>query len=257
MNRPLSRYECKYLVLEAWVPEIRRIIGPFVRPDRFAPQAGGMYRISSLYLDSPDLQLLRMAREGWSERMKLRARTYSERQEDPVFLEVKRRFNGVVHKTRARLARAEVRAPLRSHAWGAPARSGPSELRQFVHLAQHFAVRPVRHVRYLREAYESRGGEPVRVTFDRALEQAEGRDGELSPDGSRWRPLGLEGVVLELKFTGGFPLWMGALVARFELERRSISKYSLAMESAPCAVPAIPGGTPGRTPESPTTPCRT
>ena len=43
-------------------------------------------------------------------------------------------------------------------------------------------------------------------------------------------PLG--GTVLEIKFTNVYTAWVRDLIRRFELERRSLSKYSLAMESA-------------------------
>ena len=38
----------------------------------------------------------------------------------------------------------------------------------------------------------------------------------------------MDGTVLEIKFTDVYPLWVRDLVASFELERRSISKYARA-----------------------------
>ena len=98
-----SRCECKYLVPHSARSDICHFLRPFVRPDPFAARAGGNYPICSLYLDSPDLRLLDMGLQGWSERFKLRARTYSDLPEEPVYLEIKRRTNGIVHKRRARV----------------------------------------------------------------------------------------------------------------------------------------------------------
>jgi hypothetical protein len=35
----------------------------------------------------------------------------------------------------------------------------------------------------------------------------------------------IRGVILELKYIGQFPAWMGRIVQMFDLERRSVPKY--------------------------------
>lgn len=229
-----SRYEYKYLVPDALVPEIRRHLRAFMQPDAFARHSGGIYPIASVYFDSPDLRLLEMGLRGWSARMKLRARTYSEHSGEPVYLEVKRRSNGIVHKLRARVARAAALAYLRTGTWerGVELVQGPA-LREFVELALAFSVRPVMRIRYLREAYESRAGNPLRITFDTRLEYGAWLHDEVAMGAGPWRALPMAGTVLEIKFTDVYPTWVRALVARFELERRSISKYSVAMQTPP------------------------
>ena len=227
---PHSRYECKYLVDAALVPAIRRCLQPFMRPDPHAAAAGGIYTISSLYLDAPDLRLLRMGQEGWSERLKLRARTYSDHPSAPVYLEIKRRHSGVVHKQRAPVSRTVARALLARQHSSAAGSHDPATA-AFRAAVLSCDARPVALVRYQREAHEARGAGSVRVTFDTRIECASEAGVEFGATPERWRSAGLDGVVLELKFTDTYPPWVQALLARFELERRSISKYTHAMES--------------------------
>lgn len=224
----LSRFEYKYLVSEAAARVLRARIAPFTRLDPHTRGPEGQYTISSLYLDTPDLQLLEMGLTGRAERFKLRVRRYSELPSEPAFLEVKRRVNGIVHKTRTRVSGPAASALLRSGTRPRDA-SSPAGLLEFQRRVLALRARPVLNVRYRREAHVSRGPDGVRVTFDRGLECSDGRRGELAPLPFAWRAVELPGVVLEIKFTTAFPAWLGALARAFDLERRSVSKYSIAM----------------------------
>jgi len=80
-------------------------------------------------------------------------------------------------------------------------------------------------VSYMREAYVTEHDNSVRVTFDRRIRgyRYAGR-GSLARVGRPAEPP-VEGVVLELKFTDRFPIWMRQMVRTFNLERRSMAKY--------------------------------
>ena len=101
-----SRFECKYMVDPSVVPEIRHFLASFTEPDAFAAKCPGFrYPISSLYLDSPSLDLYQQTVNGEMDRFKLRIRTYDDNPASPAFLEVKRKHNNVVHKRRAGISR--------------------------------------------------------------------------------------------------------------------------------------------------------
>ncbi len=103
------RYEMKYLIDEIRAAGIVRYIRPFLQPDRYSKlQRGGMYPIVSLYLDAPDLQLCRESLTGVKNRFKLRIRSYTDEPEYPRFLEIKRRINQVIFKSRARVTDRDV-----------------------------------------------------------------------------------------------------------------------------------------------------
>lgn len=236
-----SRHECKYFVPEDRVPALRALVRPFMRPDRFAARSPGYrYMLSSLYLDSPELDLLRSTEEGHKNRFKLRIRSYGDDPAQPVFLEIKRRVDGIVRKARAGLERDHLASILGGAGNGARFGALPPDAAEFVHLVRELGARPTMHVRYVREAYEAIGGAPVRVTLDRELARAVGRDWQPRLAGDDYRSTPLQGVILEVKFTDSSPPWVHDIVSRLELQRRSIPKYVLCLHAA-LARGEIPG----------------
>ena len=108
-----QRFECKYIVDPLTVARMRSYLEPFMRADGFARNyPDGRYRVSSLYLDSPDLALYQQTHAGEKDRFKLRVRTYDDDPSHPAFVEVKRKVNQVVHKRRVGLDRDDARALL-------------------------------------------------------------------------------------------------------------------------------------------------
>lgn len=224
-----SRYECKYIISDAMAQRVRQVIRPFVVDDDFGlgPDGEG-YAINSLYLDTPDHRLLWQGLTGVKNRFKLRIRTYSDRDEDPVFWEVKRRMDGVVLKNRAKVPRKPTLALLDRGLWGSrPA--GIPDLDQFLVLAKTIGAVPVARVKYLRKAWASAEGDPVRITIDSRIAHNPTSRWTVRHDGPGWRPTYVGGQVLEIKFSHGFPRWVGDMVRALELDRTPMAKYSLAM----------------------------
>ena len=219
-----SRHELKYLVTEAQAVAIAERIRPFMLPDRHSTT--GAYSIVSLYLDSDDLRLCRESLEGIKNRFKLRIRSYSDDPDAPCYFEIKRRVNQVIVKSRARVPRG-LAGPLLADA-ARPSVVGSDEyknLTQFLYYRQQIHARPVVRVRYFRQAFESRFADDVRVTIDRQLSLKITRTLELGRDGSGWQRWPERGVVLEIKFTHGYPTWVSRLVQQFGLQPQSMSKY--------------------------------
>lgn len=231
-NTLFSRHECKYFVAEEHVPAVRAMIRPFTRPDRFAARSpGNRYRLSSLYLDDPDLNLLVSTEEGHKNRFKLRVRAYDDDPSSMVFLEIKRRVGDVVLKTRAPMKRGRAAELLKAGAGADPEDLDP-DAAEFLRLAREMSVGPVVHVRYEREAYEARGHAPARITFDRLLSRAMANDWEPRLQGDDYRSTPTTGVILEVKFTDAAPPWIDDLISRAELIRTSIPKYALCVHAA-------------------------
>ncbi len=87
-------------------------------------------------------------------------------------------------------------------------------------------------MKYQREAYDSTAADMVRITIDRDLLHAVTLGYETSHDGGGWNPTPVRGTILEIKFTQGFPPWLGHLVRTFDLERLSVAKYCISMTCA-------------------------
>jgi len=223
-----QRFECKYLVDEATAARIRTAIAPYMRPDRYATgRAVPDYDVHTLYLDSPDLRLFWESEEGICHRLKLRLRHYAD---GPVFVEIKRRSDRCIRKSRVPVDRAsalDLLAGRRLDPGHLPDDQRAS-LHEFEGWVARWLARPVVWVRYRREAYESLFQSGVRVTFDRQLGSAPAGRG-LTPDGAGERVLEPRDVILELKFDTTFPDWMRRLAQSLQLRQTSYSKYGHAV----------------------------
>ncbi len=234
-----ERLECKYLIDERKVDQVRKHLEPYCQPDRHnirSAESGGLfgYPLSSLYLDSPGLAFHEAKQRGDSDRLKLRIRTYEDL--DAAVLELKRRVSDVVEKTRARVDARQVREIALGRV--VPLDADPDMrlfLSRYARIATQYCVGPSLQLRYQREAYSSSVDQYARVTFDRQIVAQRTDDWSLEPDADHgcffddwWRP-GFSGkpVLLELKCHARMPGWMIELAKRNDLERVSFSKYSV------------------------------
>lgn len=225
------RREYKYLIDEALAARARRMLAGACEPDAHAP--GGRYLCDTLYLDSLGLELYRATAQNARVRHKLRVRAYPESPGAPVFLEVKRRVDDVIVKSRARLAADAWAALLETGDLGLAAPDQRGDAERFLARYHARALVPQVLVRYAREPYSSVLDDYARVTFDREIAMQPCSALSLAAD-PRWIPIDAGApspVVLELKFAGRAPRWMVRLVRALELPRLSFSKYARAIES--------------------------
>jgi hypothetical protein len=230
----LERYEYKYFVPEELSEPIRRFIRPYTTVDPYAAGTPGhRYTIHNLYLDTPGLDLYHGCVDGDPDRYKLRIRWYDEAAEGPFFFEVKRKVRQVVVKDRAGLSRNDACDILAGGRPALPDGLAAEAAAAFRGRLTLSGAVPTIYSRYTREPYESAFGEYARLTLDRAMAYQPARTLGLRepPKGwtyvdAAWAVGGLRrALVLELKFTHGFPRWMSDLVAEFDLERIGYSKY--------------------------------
>jgi hypothetical protein len=226
-----QRLELKYIIPEMLAVRIRDFIYPYLELDSFgATRVDCSYPVHSLYLDSEDLHLYNSTINGDRNRYKLRVRFYEGKPDAPVFFEIKRREDNAIYKQRCAVHRAAAgeiiagRIPDRRDL----AEDGPEAERSMQAFCRHLNqihARPVAHVFYMREAWLQHGGNRVRVTMDRQVQL--GREADLCLDARLRDPVPVFGnqVVLELKFTGRFPVWMRELVQVFGLKQCSAAKY--------------------------------
>ncbi len=239
-----ARFECKYLLSERVAQEVRRWIDPYVEPDPFAARSPThSYPISSLYMDTPGLRLFQETIDGCMRREKLRIRSYSRAVDAPFFLEIKRRIDQVVEKSRVRVTRAVVADVLA----GEPPSSAELGLRgaefeayeAFVGLALRLGVRPCVHVGYVRQAYAALYQHDVRVTFDRDVIYSSPQEQDALVRGPNTHDVENTRVVLELKFNSTFPAWMQDLVHALDLHRISYSKYGQSVATSGTRLPGL------------------
>ena len=230
------RHEMKYHVSESQAQAIIQFIKPYIQVDRYCKlQRSGDYPIVSLYLDSSDLQLCKESLRGHKNRFKLRVRSYTDEPEYPRFLEIKRRMNTIIIKSRARVLDRDI--PTLLEGLPLPPQNYTADIdtiNQFQLYMNSIKAKPMVLIRYMRQAFEGDSLNKVRVTFDRQLSYCVTTLPEVRLNGIGWRanPFTEGGVVLEIKFTDHYPAWLDELVKSFNLRLRSISKYASSIEDS-------------------------
>ena len=237
----IERHEAKYIVPYSFLPSIRTYLAPYVTRDPNGEGATPQYVVTTLQLDSADLVLCRASETEQLNRVKLRIRKYGHESGVPVFLEIKRKTGGVIHKTRTMIPAEDDHAELLKHPQtSTPCRDEHEEvnLLNFIRLVEELGARPVCMIQYLRESYTGNTEDYARITFDTNLRYqmtTEYAFEAVHPGG--WRQMdtasGLQtntpSFILELKSKTSIPFWMMDLVNAFDLQRVGFCKYSTAV----------------------------
>lgn len=230
------RHELKYHISESKAEAIAQFIKPYLQRDRYCKlHRSGDYPIVSLYLDSEDLQLCKESIGGHKNRFKLRIRSYTDEPDYPRFLEIKRRINTIIMKSRARVMHSDVPTLLAGLPLPPQNYTADTEtISQFQFYMNNIRARPAVLVRYTRQAYEGGLENRVRVTFDRELAYHVTSLPEVRLAGGAWQrnSFTLGGVILEVKFTAHYPAWLSRMVKYFNLRQQSISKYASSIKES-------------------------
>jgi hypothetical protein len=238
-----ERFEFKYWIPERLAPAVGRCGRSYLRVDPYH-DANAMQRNTSLYLDTPSLGFYDAHVESSADRLKLRVRVYGEKPAGLAFFELKRKVRSVVVKSRAAVPLDSVAAILTGDYAALPRTATAEETRHlqaFLYDMTVHRAEPAFLVTCRREAYASLHEEDdVRLTVDRDIAYQRARGPHFETRERDWVYLGAPpGIgsermaLVELKFRGMAPLWMGDLVRRLEAKRVSYSKYvtSVRMET--------------------------
>jgi hypothetical protein len=219
------RVEKKYLLNAALCAEFLEEIASYIRPDEY-----GKSTVCSLYLDTPDRVLIRNSIdakgiEKVSYKEKLRIRSYGNAAaEIKVFLEIKKKYKGVVYKRRLSTTWEKALRYLETRE-----KPRESQIMEEIDYAMSYygQVAPAMYVACEREAFVLKEDPNLRITFDtmvRArdtrLSLAEGCDGDLL--------LPEDAVLMEIKTAGAMPLWLAHVLDKYRIFPTSFSKYGTA-----------------------------
>jgi hypothetical protein len=212
------RVEKKYQLNERQCQFITEMISSRMEEEHY-----GASTILNIYYDSPDYRLIRASIEKPLYKEKLRLRAYgSVREDSEVFVEIKKKFNGVVYKRRESMPLVDACAFLNN---SRDRTAGANQvLREALWMLHTHQLIPAAAISYDRRAFVSKEDPDFRVTIDRNLK---GRRTELD---LRYGSIGYEMLkegeyLMEIKTAGGMPLWMCHLLDSLRVFPTTFSKY--------------------------------
>lgn len=216
----MMRYEFKYLLSPEQIPALLAGLRGRMEIDRY-----GETSIQSLYYDTPDFRLIRASVERPVFKEKLRLRSYGPATDSSsVFLELKRKFDGIVYKRRVMSTIPRVRQFL---AGDDEVFEGGQINREITYFRNYYReLVPACVIIYERTAYFEPGGD-LRLTIDRnPRRRMTGLDLTAPLTGEPLLPEGH--AVLEVKIQHAVPLWLSAVLSGARIYKDSFSKYGTA-----------------------------
>ena len=229
MQYSFARYEQKYFLTPAQQAALLARIAPHIQRD-----VHERYTICNLYYDTDDWRLIRASLEKPVYKEKLRVRSYGVPGEtDSVFVELKKKFDGVVYKRRV-TAELPLVEPLLSglldnDAFGQIGR----EIEWFQRCNRTV---PKVFIGYDREAFAGLDDPELRVTFDTRLRWRETKLDLSYGDHGRFL-LPEDAVLMEVKLPSACPLWLSRALSDLSIYPTSFSKYGECYRT--CLLPAI------------------
>lgn len=215
------RREIKYLLTCRQKEEIMERISSCMTEDRYSNQT-----ITSLYCDSDEDVLIRTSLDKPVYKEKLRLRAYGTPLGDSrVYLEIKKKFKGVVYKRRAKMTYSQAM----DYLCGGiipdfPRYNERQVMAEIDYMVKRFELKPKAAIFYDRRAFFGNNDPELRLTLDGNVRY---RLDDLDlTHGTEGIPLiGQPHCVMEIKSAGAIPLWLAEILSDMELYPGSFSKY--------------------------------
>ena len=222
LTKVFERLEKKYIITKEQYSFLVQAL-----EERIVPDAFGESTVNNIYFDTPDYRLIRASIEKPTVyKEKLRIRSYGIPDTDSrVFVELKKKYKGVVYKRRVDMTYEQAIDYLYRHCDPPVKSQVTNEIDSF--MAFYKNLRPAVSLFYDRTAYYSKDDPELRLTFDTnirfrksQLDLRYGEFGAVIMDKDRY--------ILEIKCIDAMPLWLTRELDRLKIYPSSFSKYGTA-----------------------------
>jgi len=221
-----KRYEIKFLIdkkqLNALMPEILE----HMNPDAYCTN-GRYYYIYNIYYDTEDNAIIRSSLDKpyYKEKLRLRSYTSPTPPDGSVFLEIKKKTGGIVHKRRAVMSLTDACRFIETGEQPSSATYIDGQvINEIGFFLQQNKVHPAAYIGYRRKAYFGKDDKNFRITFDSSIETR--RTEICLTKDCRGEPLLEDGqYLMEVKIPGAVPIWLADKLAELQIYKTSFSKY--------------------------------
>ena len=218
-----KRYEFKYMLTAEQHKRILSVMRDHMKLDSY-----GRKTIRNIYFDTLNFRLIRRSIEKPVYKEKLRVRCYDKADsESTVFIELKKKYESIVYKRRIAMSESDAMEWL---CYGKLSTTPTQITREIDYFMDYYErPKPAVFLTYEREAYYSLTGSDLRITFDEnVLFRTDGLSLCSDIGGT---PLLEEGkILMEIKTSEGFPVWLTSFLSSERIYKTSFSKYGTAYQ---------------------------
>ncbi|MDR1914216.1 MAG: polyphosphate polymerase domain-containing protein [Clostridiales bacterium] len=220
-----NRYENKYLVKEEIFRRLTDRLVDYMIQDAYSKK-DGQYPIYNIYYDTRSNDLIRTSLMKPAYKEKLRVRSYGKPDANAmIYVEIKKKANGIVNKRRTSMKPAEAYGFLNSGELPSiKPYMNPQVLREIEYMLKQNILSPALFLSYERQAYFEDGAHDLRVSFDTNIRTRRtdlwlesGAYGEELLEKGEW--------LMEIKTAQSIPLWLCRLLSEYKIYPTGFSKY--------------------------------
>ena len=218
----MKRYEVKYVIDKEQYDYLINALKGHMEIDQY-----GLTSIASIYYDTPDYRLIRTSIEKPPYKEKIRLRSYGlAKPGGKVFLELKRKTDGIVYKRRVVTTEEAVN---RFFEYEGNITADGQIAREITYFRDYYVrLVPAILIIYDRTAYYEKDGD-LRLTIDsNPRYRTDNLNLHTSMEGTPLLPPG--SAILEIKVQQAMPLWLTEILSKGKIYKSSYSKVGKAYQ---------------------------
>ena len=180
-------------------------------------------KIKNIYFDTEDNYLISCSMDKPSYKEKVRVRSYDiPSMEDTVFLEIKKKYKGVVSKRRIDIKLKDYYEYLSKGV--KPSYCNQQIMDELDYSIKRYNLKPKLYLAYDRYSYVAKNDDGFRITFDHNIRSRE-TDLRLDSVDNAQLLFDDDMYVMELKILNALPLWFVNILSKNKIYPVSFSKY--------------------------------
>ncbi len=224
--KSFKRYEKKFMLTKEQYDQFIPKILEYMNPDEHCKN-GQNYNIYNVYYDTDNDDVIRhsISKPYYKEKLRLRSYKIPTSLNDTVFLELKKKINGIVTKRRVVITLGEAYKFIET-------RERPKKVdfvtnqifNELEYYLNNNKVYPKVYISYSRKAFFAIDNHDFRLTFDNCILT---RRNKLSLEAGSFGSdlLGPSKYLMEVKILGAMPVWFSNILSELSIYNTHFSKY--------------------------------
>jgi len=214
----IRRTETKFLLDRKTYEELLKKISPHIEKDEYFESF-----IYNIYYDTDNFDLIIKSIEKPVYKEKVRLRSYGiPKLDDYVFLEIKKKYSGVVGKRRVRIKLRDFYDYIEN---GTYPKCNQQIMKEIDYCFKIYNLKPKMFLAYDRHSYYDKDNKNFRITFDWNIRSREENLKLNTKDAGDKPYLDENYLLMETKAMGSLPMWFTSILSSLKIYPTSFSKY--------------------------------